>query len=183
MSQRDHTASYQVRIRGLFRRRHVVSDRDGELGVVRMERNRWGMIVGGSYTPVKGELLLFRRDPGLLRSQFSLWTEGREWLGASLRWSFVSREISISTGGRPFRIVPLPGLRKGWRLVAPKTGEVARIHGHAFGRGVSIEVGRRLDFELLLFAYFLGAQIMGESRWPGPRPEGSSAVLAAAGRS
>ncbi|MDP6538405.1 MAG: hypothetical protein QF903_06415 [Planctomycetota bacterium] len=183
MSQQDHTATYEVRIRGLFRRRHVVCGPDGELGVVRLRRNRWGMVAGGSYRPTEGEVLLFRRDPGILRSQFSLWTEGREWLGASLRWSFAAREISISTGGRPFRVVPMPGLRRGWRLVAPKTGEVARIHAPLFRRRITIEVGRRLDFELLLFAYFLAAQIMRESVWPGPQPEGSPSALAATGRS
>ena len=183
MTQKSSTATYEVRVRGLFRRRHIVSGSDGDLGVMRLERNRWGIVVGGRYTPETGEVLLFRRDPGLLRSQFSLWTEGREWLGASLRWSFISREISISTGGRPFRIVPLPGLRKGWRLVAPKTGEVARIRGRAFSRKVSIEVGRRKDLELVLFAYFLASQIMGESRWPGPEPEASPSALATAGRS
>lgn len=183
MTQKPSTATYEVRVRGLFPRRHIVSGPDGDLGVMRLERNRWGMVVGGRYTPETGEVLLFRRDPGLLRSQFSLWTEGREWLGASLRWSFISREIYISTGGRPFRVVPLPGLRKGWRLVAPKTGEVARIRGRIFSRKVTIEVGRRMDLELVLFAYFLASQIMGESRWPGPEPEASPSALAAAGRS
>ena len=37
------------------------------------------------------EYTLVIRDPGLLRSQFSVWTEGREWLGSSLRWGWTRR--------------------------------------------------------------------------------------------
>jgi 5-methyltetrahydrofolate--homocysteine methyltransferase len=46
------------------------------------------------WRPEKGEVLTFRRDPGLLRSQFSVWTEGHEWLGAALRSHVLRREVA-----------------------------------------------------------------------------------------
>ena len=128
---------------------------------------------------MKGEILEFRRDPGILRSQFSLWTESREWLGSSLRWSFVQREINLSTGSLAMRLVPMPGFRRGWRLLAPKTGEMARIETRPFRRGCCVQVFRRMDFEVLLFAYFLGSQILIESLWPGPEAETSPPTVAA----
>src|SRR5262245_2163681 len=89
-------ATYRTRVRGWWNTRHTLSEGDTELGVLTIERNAKGRIDTGVYRPHKGEVLHFRRDPGLLRSQFSLWTEGREWLGSSLRWSFVRREIALA---------------------------------------------------------------------------------------
>jgi hypothetical protein len=167
-------ATYTTRVAGLFHARHTLIA-DGEagpqpVGVIEVERNWHGMVVGGRYRPVKGELLSFRRDPGLLRSQFSLWTEGREWLGSSLRSGWLRRaiEISSATSNKPFLLLPLPGFARGWRLVAPKTGEALRYKARLVGRRARIEVYRRVDLELLVFAYFLGSQILAESLWPGP---------------
>jgi hypothetical protein len=160
-------ANYQTRVTGLWNVRHAISGADGLLGVLAVERDKKGMVVRASYRPEMGEVLQFRRDPGLLRSQFSLWTEGREWLGSSLRWSFVRREIAMATGNKPYRLVPLTGLRRGWSMYAPKTGEMARFRPLAWRRGSRIEVYRRLDFELLVFAYFLASQLYFESLWPG----------------
>jgi len=160
-------ATYTIRVSGILETRHEIHADSGRLGVLTISRNGKGMVVAGRYAPEKGEVLSLRRDPGLLRSQFSLWTEGREWLGSSLRWSFVGREIALSTGTKPYRLVPLPGFRTGWRMVAPKTGEMARIATSVFRRGSRIEVYRRVDFELVLFAYFLGWQLRLESLWPG----------------
>lgn len=160
-------ATYRTRVSGLWNTRHVISGDAGVLGVMTIERNGKGMICRGKYAPEKGEVLFFRREPGLLRSQFSLWTEGREWLGSSLRWSFIQREIVLATGNKPYRIVPIEGFHRGWRMLAPKTGEMARIRPSLLARASTIEVFRRMDFELLLFAYFLGCQIYAESLWPG----------------
>jgi hypothetical protein len=160
-------ATYTTRVSGLWSTRHEISGESGPVGVLAIDRNAKGLVVHGTYVPEKGEKLLLRRDPGLLRSQFSLWTEGREWLGSSLRWSFVGREIVLSTGAKPYRLIPLPSFRPGWRLVAPKTGEMARILPSLFRRSARIEVFRRVDFELALFAYFLGWQLHVESLWPG----------------
>ena len=63
--------------------------------------------------------------------------------------------------------MPLPGFGRGWRLYAPKTGEMARILPRGLGRGATIQVFRRVDFELVLFAYLLGSLIWCESVWPG----------------
>ena len=169
-------AKYRTEVTGLWSTRHTVhadggSPEEGPLGVLTIERSGKGLIVGGSFTPRKGEVLRFRRDPGVLRSQFSVWTEGRERLGSSLRWSFVGREIVLATGSKPYRLLPLPGFRRGWRMVAPKTGEMARITPRFLRRASRIEVYRKTDFELILFAYFLGWQIYLESFWPGEEVE------------
>lgn len=171
-------ATYEVRVSGLWNTRHTVLGPEGELGVLTVERNGKGLITSGTWNPKKGEVLHLRRDPGLLRSQFSLWTEGREWLGSSLRWSFVGREIAVATGNKPYRLVPVPGFRRGWRMLAPKTGELARLQPAPFGRRARIEVSRRVDFELLMFAYFLGAQIWVESFWPGQAQEADQESVA-----
>jgi len=162
-------ATYTTRVRGLWNTRHEISGSEGRLGTLTVERDAKGMIRRARYVPEKGEVLELRRDPGLLRSQFSLWTESREWLGSALRWSFVAREIALSTGSKPYRLVPLPGFRPGWRMVAPKTGEMARIVPSILARKSRIEVFRRVDFELVLFAYFLSWQVHLESVWPGRR--------------
>ena len=164
-------ASYTTRVRGLWNTRHEIVADGTPLGVLAVVRNGMGVVVRGRYEPRRGEVLALRRDPGLLRSQFSLWTDAREWLGSSLRWSFVGREIALSTGSKPYRLVPIPGLRPGWRMVAPKTGELARITTSALRRRSRIEVYRRVDFELVLFAYFLGWQLHLESLWPGREVE------------
>jgi len=160
-------ATYTTRVSGLWNTRHEVTGESGRLGVLAVRRDGRGMVVGGRYEPVKGEVLVLRRDPGLLRSQYSLWTEGREWLGSSLRWSFVGREITLSTGAKPYRLLPLTSFGPGWRMVAPKTGEMARIRPSLLRCQNRIEVFRRVDFELVLFAYFLGWQLHLESFWPG----------------
>jgi hypothetical protein len=169
----DPNATYQVRISGFWSSVHTLSKLEGTaeepVGVLRIERSPLGMVKGGRYQPGKGEVLLLRRDPGLLRSQFSLWTEGREWLGSALRWNVLRREIVLHTGSRPLRILPLPGLRAGWTLQAPKTGEMARIHGFPLSRRARIQVFRKVEMELVVFSYFLASQILVESLWPGPR--------------
>jgi hypothetical protein len=165
-------ASYEARVSGLWNTRHRIFDRaSGEaLGVLTVERNGSSMVVRGTWRPEKGDVLSMRRDPGLLRSHFSLWTEGREWLGSSLRWSSFTRDIEVSaaTANKPYVLSPLPGLRRGWRLIAPKTGEALRIGVPLIGRRARIDVWRRLDFELVVFAYFLGFPRYAESVFPGP---------------
>lgn len=176
----DHAKTYEFRASGLWAPVHRVSlSGKGEIGRLRVARNRWGLIVGGTFDPEKGEVLHVRRDPGLLRSQFSLWTEDREWLGSSLRWSFLRREIVLHTGSRPLRVLPLPGFSFGWTLVAPKTGEMARMRGNPLTRRTTVEVHRRLELETVIFAYFLGSMILRESLWPGPHVE---VPMAAAGK-
>lgn len=172
------TATYSVQISGFWNSTHRLATAEGPLGVLTIERNRWGMVTGGRYSPTKGELLIVRRDPGLLRSQFSLWTEGKEWLGSSLRWHVARREIVLHTGSRPLRIMPLTGFRAGWTLQAPKTGEMARILGRPLARTAKVEVYRKVEMELVVFAYFLGAQLLPESIWPGRNVEGETEASA-----
>jgi len=160
--------TYRASVRGLWNSEHRLQADGVEVGVLRIRRNAWGLVVGGEYLPTKGERLVIRRDPGLLRSQFSIWTEGREWLGSSLRWHFVGREVVLYTGSRPLRLLPLPGFQRGWTLQAPRTGEMARIELPWIGTSAQIELYRKLEFELLLFSYFIGWQIRFESAWPGP---------------
>lgn len=164
----EPVARYRSKVSGLWTTTHRLTGPDGEVGVLTIRRNRWGLIDRGEWSPVKGEVLTFRRDPGILRSQFSLWTAGREWLCSSLRSSFVRREIVLHTGSRPLRILPLSGLRTGWTIQAPRTGELARLSGGLVGRSMELEVFRKLEFELLVFAYFLAWQIRREAFWPGP---------------
>jgi hypothetical protein len=173
----DSTSNYEVRSSGLWSPRHVIAGPDGPLGVLTVQRNGLGMVVSARFQPEKGEVLHFRRDPGILRSQFSLWTEGREWLGSSLRRNFVRRDVEIWIGSTPFRVIPLEGFRRGWRLLAPKTGELARVYA-PFGRPARIEVLRRTETELLLFTWFLASQILFESVWPGPAIDATPESLA-----
>jgi len=167
-------ATYTIRKSGLWNTRHEITGPEGKLGVLSMRRNGWGMVVSGVYQPEKGEVLSLRRDPGILRGQFSLWTEGREWLGSSLRSRFFRREIAFSTGNKPFRLLPLAGFGKGWRMLAPKTGEMARLIPGFLGRKTRLEVYRRVDTELWIFAYFVGSQAMAETWWPSRADEGES---------
>jgi hypothetical protein len=164
----DAVSTYEVRRSGLWNSTHRFLQDGQELGVLSMKRGRGGMVTEGHYSPIKGEVLSLRRDPGLLRSHFSLWTDGQEWLGSSLRGHFVRREIVLHTGTKPLRIQPLPGLRFGWTLQAPRTGQMARLSSAPFGRRARLEVFRKVDFELVVFTYFLGIQILRESWWPGP---------------
>lgn len=172
-------ASYHTQVSGLWSPRHSIWKDQERLGSLVVRRSASSLIAGATYTPEKGEVLHLRRDPGILRSQYSLWTDGREWLGSSLRWSFVGREISLSTGNKPYRLIPLPSFRRGWRLVAPKTGEMARIQPRFGRRESTIEVYRKIDFELVLFAYFLGSALYLESLWPAHAPEDATASLGA----
>ncbi len=154
-------------VRGRLRPRHTILDEEGRvLGVLTVRRNRWGLVVGADYHPEKGEILHVRRDPGLLRAQFSLWTEGKEWLGSSLRWHIGRRQIDVWTGSRPYRIVPRRGLARGWRIIATKTGEAAAVQAPLIGRGCTLVQHRKMDLELLLFCYFLGSLSLGESLLP-----------------
>lgn len=174
----DKLTIYTTRVSGLWSPKHTLEGPDGPLGELTLHRNGWGMVTGGTFKPQKGEELVFRRDPGILRSQFSIWTEGGEWLAAALRWGFLRREINLSTGSKPMRLVPLPGFARGWRLLAPKTGEMARVIARPLSRGSRIEVYRRMDIEVVLFAYFLGAQLLTESAWPGPEAEDVRSAVA-----
>jgi hypothetical protein len=179
MAESKKTQSYSTQVSGFWNTTHELRDADGLVGRLEFRRNGLGLIASGTYRPEKGEVLVLRRDPGILRSQFSLWTEEREWLGSALRWSFVGREINISTGSKPLRLVPLAGFRRGWRLIAPKSGEIARCTARPFSRGCEIAVHRRIDFEQVLFAYFLSSQLLTESLWPGPAEQNSNSAVAA----
>jgi len=160
----EPTASYSFRAKGLWNPVLQISGPEGDLGTLNLKRNLWGMIIGAAYAPLEGEKLEIRRDPGILRSQFSLWSEGREWLGASLRWSFIGRTIDLSTGTRAMRLLPQPSFAAGWNLHAPKTGRMARVQ---LGSNPRVDVFRRMDFEVALFALFLGYLTRFESWWPG----------------
>jgi hypothetical protein len=160
-------ATYTTKVSGLWTPIHVLSNAEGPIGTLTTARKGL-LMASGTFKPIKGEVLHLRRDPGILRSQFSLWTENREWLGSSLRWSFFgSREIALSTGNKPYRLLPVTGLRLGWHMYAPKTGEMARITRSIGSRDATIEVYRRVDLELVVFSYFLVSQIWWESLWPG----------------
>lgn len=160
--------TYRFSASGLFTPRYTVFEGDTRLGELAVKRNAFGMISGATYRPEKGEVLEFKRNPGLLRAQFAMWTENREWLASSLRWSFFRRPITIHTGTKPQTVAPLPGWRAGWTLLAPKTGEMARMNAAPFSSSSEIEVYRRLDFELVLFAFFLGSLTKLEFLAPGP---------------
>jgi len=172
----ERIATYRARQRGLLGSKHTLEGPDGPLGVLELERGLGGAIARARFVPVSGEVLTFRREPGVLRGQFSLWTEGREWLGSSLRSSFVKREIALSTGAKSFRLLPTASFGRGWRMLAPKTGEMARIVPEGL-RGSRIEVYRRVETELLIFAYFLSVQVGCESWWPARADEGESETI------
>jgi hypothetical protein len=174
------TVTYRIERRGLLSPDFELSSSEGPAGVLTLARGR-GMVVGGRWSPVAGEVLVMRRDPGLLRSQFSLWTEGHEWLGSSLRPHVLRREVLLHTGSRPLRLLPLTGLRSGWVLLAPKTGDMARFHLPLAGGGGRIEVYRKVDFEMVVFAWFLGCQLRLESLWPGPAEAAGRAAARLAG--
>ena len=180
MADPESTVTYRVERKGLLSPEFQLSSPEGPVGVLTLERGR-GMLVGGRWSPLSGEVLTMRRDPGLLRSQFSLWTEGHEWLGSSLRPHVVRREVMLHTGSRPLRMLPLTGLHSGWVLLAPKTGDMARFHLPLLGGAGRIEVYRKVDFELVVFAWFLGLQLRLESLWPGPAEAAGRAAARLAG--
>ena len=159
--------TFTTRVSGLIRPVHVVLDEEGkELGRIQVSRNRLGMIVKGVWTPAKGEVLEFRRQPGLLRAQFACWTEAREWLGATIRPGFMRRTIEMWTRGKPMRLVPRVESGRGWRIVGAKSGVVAQVTYPWFGRSAKLETFRKIDMELLLFAYFIGGLATWESAAP-----------------
>ncbi|MFT7664134.1 MAG: hypothetical protein ACI87A_002364 [Planctomycetota bacterium] len=160
---------YTTRVSGLWNLRHEIHDEEGRVGLLEMRRNALGLITAATYTPEKGAVLTISRDPGLRRSQYSMWSSGREWIASSERDGFLPRPMQIHTGGKPFHLVPLRGFVKGWGLHAPRTGEAARMTASWLGRASRIEVYKRLDFPLLLLAYFLGYRSYCEAIWPGPR--------------
>ncbi|HPF15091.1 MAG: hypothetical protein H6830_11190 [Planctomycetes bacterium] len=163
----DKTDTFRTKISGWWSPRHSILNGEGQLlGVLTIERNWRGMIVGGEYQPEKGERLLMRREPGLQRAQFSLWTAEREWLGSSIRPHPFQRRIDVWTGVRPYRVVPKLTLGRGWRVVASKTGEVASIDQPLVPRGSTWHSQPKIDFELLLFCYFLGSLAPMESLLP-----------------
>jgi len=160
--------TYRTVVSGFWNPRHEIYEGDELVGTVAMKRNRLGSVTVCHYQPAKGSLLTLRREPGLLRGQFSLWAEEtREWLAASVRFHFFRREFELSSGGKPYRLAPLPGFRRGWSLMSHKAGEAAQIRVPLVGRNATIEVYKRLDFILLLLAYTIGAQIYTESLLPG----------------
>ena len=172
--------TYTFESSGLWNPRHTVTGPDGVLGVLDVKRNAWGMIASAEFKPEKGEVLIMRRDPGLLRAQFSMWTADREWLASSLRWSFFKRPITIHTGTKPQTLIPLPSFGPGWVMMAPKTGEVGKLSTGLFGSKSTLEVYRRIDFELVLFAYFLGSLVKREFLLPGPIEHSEAARASAA---
>ena len=159
--------TYRTRVSGFWSPKHTFLDEDGkEIGKLTVRRNRVGLIVGAEYRPERGEVLDFRREPGLLRAQFSVWTEGREWLGSSIRQGIARRTVELWTSTRPYRLVPRLGFSRGWRMVATKTGLVAEIQHGLLSRNATLEVHRKLDFELLLLGYFVGNLALNESLPP-----------------
>ncbi len=162
----ESLTTYRTEVSGLWSPRHVVHEGEQRLGTLTMQRNRAGMVVSGLWSPETGEVFHFRREPGLLRPQFSVWTEAREWLASSDRSSLFRRRLDLWTGGKPYRLVPLPGLRRGWRLIASRTGEALRIEHGLVRRAATIRMFRKTELELVLFAYFLGALALNQSLPP-----------------
>ncbi len=160
---------YDVKVSGLWTTRQEIREGEKRLGVLTNHRRWYGAVDRCVYHPEKGSVLEFRREPGVLRGQFSLWApETHEWLGSTTRHAFLKREIEISTGGKPYRLLPSTGFGRGWIVNAPKTGTVAELHVSPFGRSVRIDVHRRLDYMLVLMAYALASQVLSESWLPGP---------------
>ncbi len=159
--------TYTTSVSGFLSPRHVLSDEDGkEVGTLQVSRNRLGLIVGATWRPLKGEVVEIRRDPGLLRAQFACWTEAREWLGSTIRPGFMRRTIEMWTGGKPLRLVPTLGLERGWRIVGTKSGLVAETKHGFLSRGATLCTYRKIDLELLIFAYFIGGIALWESALP-----------------
>lgn len=165
-------STYTTRVSGLWSSRHEIAletatGREVQ-GTLTIERGPLGAVRSGTYRPLKGAVFVFERDPGMVRGQFMMWSESREWIGSTIRFHPVKRVIDINTGGKPFKLAPRQGFGRGWSLYAPKTGEVARICLPIVGRSARIEVYRKTQYTLLLLAYFVGTQALLESLWPGP---------------
>jgi hypothetical protein len=173
---------YTTKVSGLWSSRHeffLTTPTGQELqGTLTLQRGPLGAVRSGTYRPVKGAVFVFERDPGMVRGQFMMWSETREWIGSTIRFHMLRRLIDINTGGKPFKLAPRAGFGRGWSLYAPKSGEVARILVPFIGRSARIEVYRKTPFTLLLLAYFLNAQGYCESLWPGPSPEQMAAQSA-----
>jgi hypothetical protein len=153
----DKKAPYTIRASGLWNSKHVF-EREGEIiGTLAVKRaGLLGMISGSHYTPTDGENISIERDPGLLRAQFGCWSQihggqGREWLGSSIRYSLLAREVTLHGGQKPYRMTPSKGFGVGWDLHAPKTGIVADFRKK--DGAVQVTLHRRVDFYLLLLAY------------------------------
>ena len=167
-------APYTIRVQGALNPTFVF-ERAGEV-IGSMQRRRGGplfFVQSSTYTPVKGEVISIDRDPGLLRHQFGAWSQihggqGREWLGSSIRYGMLGREISLHGGNKPFRLVPTKSFGTGWELHAPKTGLVATFSKR--GRTIEVTLERRVDFYLLLLAFHNIASAWISSIWPGPDP-------------
>ena len=159
--------TYRTSVSGLLKPRHIVTDEEGkEVGVLQVARNRLGLVVGATWNPTKGEVIEIIRDPGLLRAQFACWTEAREWLGSTIRPGFMRRTIEMWTGGKPLRLVPRLEFGRGWRIVGAKSGLVARTEHGLLRRSATITTYRKIDLELLIFAYFIGGLALWESALP-----------------
>ena len=163
----DPLKTFSTRVSGLWRPRHTILDSEGKkLGCIEVQRNRLGMIVKGTWKPAKGEILNFIRQPGILRAQFACWTEAGEWLGSTIRPGIARRTVEMWTGGKPLRLVPTLEFGRGWRVMGSKSGMVAQINHGLVGRGARIATYRKIDLELLLFAYFIGGLALIESALP-----------------
>ena len=166
-------APYRIKPSGFFNTTHVF-EREGQvLGTMTRRRGVTGLVSASVYEPLDGETISIERDPGLLRHQFGCWSQvhggqGREWLGSSIRYTMLGREITLHGGGKPFRLVPCKGFGIGWDLHAPKTGLVASFR--KAGGGVDVTLERRVDFYLLLLAYHNIASGWLSSLLPGPDP-------------
>ena len=167
-------APYIVRPQGLLNPTFQF-EREGEvLGHMRRERALGiGRLRASLYTPLSGEPISVQRDPGLLRSQFSAWSQihggqGREWLGSSINYEVLGREITLHNGTKPFRLIPTKAFGMGWELHAPKTGLVATFKKK--GRAVEIHLDRRVDFFLLLLSFHNIGSAWLTSISPGPDP-------------
>lgn len=165
-------APYIVRAKGLINPEFTFEREGDVLGTMKRDR-KLGRLMGSVYVPVQGETITVQRDPGLLRNQFSAWSQihggqGREWLGSSINYGLIGREVTLHNGTKPFRLVPTKAFGTGWELHAPKTGLVATFIKR--GSTVEVRLERRVDFFLLLLAFHNIATAWLKSVWPGPDP-------------
>jgi len=168
-------STYTTKVSGLWSSRHEIAlktDTGSEVqGTLSINRGPLGAVRSGTFRPLKGATYVFERDPGMVRGQFMMWSESREWIGSTIRFHVLRRVVDINTGGKPFKLAPLREFGRGWSLYAPKTGEIARFNWPLVGRSARIEVYRKTPFTLLLLAYFMSTQASYETLWPGPTPE------------
>ncbi|MFT4710631.1 MAG: hypothetical protein ACI9D0_001493 [Bacteroidia bacterium] len=170
----DKKAPYTIHKSGLWNSSHVF-ERGGEtIGTLAVKRGGpLAMIAGSHYTPVEGENITIERDPGLLRAQFGCWSQvhggqGREWLGSSIRYNLMAREVTLHGGQKPYRVTPSRTFGIGWDMHAPKTGLVAEFRKK--GNTVEVTLHRRVDFFLLLLAYHTICTSWMSSLLSGPEP-------------